>query len=632
MTDAPPAQPDPNLLRSLDHLKSQTPIIEEIFWLDHAERVQLPLASLLFYRDGSATPFHPQTPSTALLLGQQYEFQEKRYREALASYQQVFAQASEREGKVAALCAIARVQHKLDLLADAVKSYEILQRDYTDIRMADGLPVGLMARLELMTLFSALEDSRSAGLTLIGCYQDVINRQWPLSQSQYEFLVQQMEASLNTVDLRDPPSHSYKSTLEKLRREDRKQRDITERMMIFQESAASNLLAKTPQNADRPREKFSHAAPTIGGNTYLVSILTPETGNDSQAKGTWGLLIDPEQLKAKCLHPAIQQHLAPEGIQWILRGRDNQALLTSKNPVAGPRTVRATFAGNFPPWSLELYQQSPPLFKTLLTSSRSVYVYMFFLLAGILIFGLTLTMRIITRELELGKMKSDFVSTVSHEFKSPLTSIRQLAEMLQGGRVPSEERRREYYHELVEQSERLSSLIDNILDFAKMEEGKKAFTFEKVSMGALLAEVVATIQQQVRHAGFTVQARIEGPLPCLQADRAAISQAISNLIDNAVKYSADATEVTVLAYTDDRYIVVAVQDFGVGIKPEEIDRVFERFYRGGDELTRTIKGSGLGLTLVKQIVQAHHGSVQVESEPGRGSTFSIRLPLPLEEI
>jgi len=257
---------------------------------------------------------------------------------------------------------------------------------------------------------------------------------------------------------------------------------------------------------------------------------------------------------------------------------------------------------------------------------------MFFLLAGILIFGLTLTMRIITRELELGKMKSDFVSTVSHEFKSPLTSIRQLAEMLQGGRVPSEERRREYYQVLVEQSERLSSLIDNILDFAKMEEGKKAFTFEKVDMGALLAEVVATIQQQVRHAGFTVQARIEGPLPSLRADRAAISQAISNLIDNAVKYSADATEVTVLAYTDDRHIVIAVQDFGVGIKPDEIDRVFERFYRGGDELTRTVKGSGLGLTLVKQIVQAHHGSVQVESEPGRGSTFSIRLPLPLEEI
>lgn len=209
LTDDPPAQPDPNLLRSLDRLKSQTPIIEEIFWLDHAERVQLPLASLLFYRDGSATPFHPQTPSTALLLGQQYEFQEKRYQEALASYQQVFAQASEREGKVAALCAIARVQHKLDLLADAVTSYEILQRDYTDIRMADGLPVGLMARLELMTLFSALEDSRSAGLTLIACYQDVINRQWPLSQSQYEFMIQRMEASLNTVDLQDPPSQSY---------------------------------------------------------------------------------------------------------------------------------------------------------------------------------------------------------------------------------------------------------------------------------------------------------------------------------------------------------------------------------------------------------------------------------------
>ena len=143
--------------------------------------------------------------------------------------------------------------------------------------------------------------------------------------------------------------------------------------------------------------------------------------------------------------------------------------------------------------------------------------------------------------------------------------------------------------------------------------------------------IVSTFQQRVRHGGFTVQAELDPPLPSIPVDREAITQAIANLIDNAVKYSGESKKVYVRASTEDRHLVIVVEDFGVGIEPEEMDRVFERFHRGGNELTRTVKGSGLGLTLVKQIVEAHRGSVHVESTPGRGSTFSIRLPLPSAE-
>jgi signal transduction histidine kinase len=224
-------------------------------------------------------------------------------------------------------------------------------------------------------------------------------------------------------------------------------------------------------------------------------------------------------------------------------------------------------------------------------------------------------------------MKSDFVSTISHEFKSPLSSIRQLAEMLQSGRVPSENRRQEYYDVLVEQSERLTLLIDNILDFAKIEEGRKKFDFQLLDIGSLLQQIVSVIQDQVRHKDFVIRLEIEKPLPEIKADRESMTQAITNLIDNAVKYSGEARDIIVRAFEEGQYLIITVKDFGIGIKKEEIDKIFERFYRGGDELTRTVKGSGLGLTLVKQIVEAHHGNVSVESEPGHGSTFLIRLPL-----
>ena len=149
--------------------------------------------------------------------------------------------------------------------------------------------------------------------------------------------------------------------------------------------------------------------------------------------------------------------------------------------------------------------------------------------------------------------------------------------------------------------------------------------FRRWILGSLLQQIVSVIQDQVRHKDFVIQLEIEKPLPAIKADRESITQAITNLIDNAVKYSGEARNIVVRAFVEDQYLIITVKDFGIGIKKEEIDKVFERFYRGGDELTRTVKGSGLGLTLVKQIVEAHHGKVDVESEVGKGSTFTVRF-------
>ncbi|UCC99390.1 MAG: hypothetical protein JSW66_05795 [Phycisphaerales bacterium] len=625
-------QQGPSVLRLLEHLKDQQPLIEEVFLFENAEHVELPLAKLLYVPDASMKLLPAQPPPPALLDGQRYEFQQKRYQEALTSYQQVLAQVSDDQVKAEALNAIARVQKKSNLLSDAIKSYTTIAQDYNDVRIGNGVSSGLIARMELGALFITVDDSSRAVQTLIRLYHDLIHRQWALEKSQYEFFARQIEGRVDDIISQDATVPSEKNTFETLRTEDKKQREITEKLLVFQQNAVPNLLARVPPRSATTGNTLKRFTLDITGYTYLVSIRRGVEKKGNQAEKIWGLLLNSERLKAGLLVPEIKRHVSSEDIRWIIKGRDGETIMQSKEPLSGPVTVKADFTGNFPPWSLELHQQSPPLFETLLTSRRGVYLYMFVLLAGILVFGLTLTIRIVSQELELGRMKSDFVSTVSHEFKSPLTSIRQLAEMLQTGRVPSEERRQRYYDVLLEQSERLSLLIDNILDFAKMEEGKREFDFKSVDIGPLLEELVSTIQQQVQHEGFTIQIKIDAPLPAIQADHAAIAQAITNLIDNAIKYSAGAKDICVRGFTDHSYLIIAVQDFGIGVKPDEVDRVFERFYRGGDELTRTVKGSGLGLTLVKQIVEAHHGNVHVESQPGRGSTFSIRLPLELTEV
>jgi len=325
--------------------------------------------------------------------------------------------------------------------------------------------------------------------------------------------------------------------------------------------------------------------------------------------------------------PLLSQSLFSDRAGWALKDRNGGSLQTSDFIPEGALAVQTAFAGDFPDWRLELYRQDPRLVEAFLSPRRGIYFFIFLLLGGILIFGLVLTVRTVSQELELSRMKSDFVSTISHEFKSPLTSIRQLAEMLQSGRVPSEERRQKYYDVLVEQSERLTLLTENVLNFAKMEEGKKVFQFEKVEIGWLLEDTVNGFQERFRHDGFELKLSVEEGLPSVPADRAALTQAFNNLLDNAIKYSGEAKKVLVSAKGEQNSVLISVRDFGLGIKKEEQDKVFERFYRGGDVLTRTVKGSGLGLTLVKQIVDAHEGYVYIESEPGSGSTFFVVLPI-----
>lgn len=624
----------PKLIRSIDSLKEQNPLVEEVFISENFENIRFPLANLSFLPDGStqslSSPSRTSAPARKVPDGQQLEFQQKKYRQALAIYQKDFEQTSDTQIKGELLSSIARVQKKSALFRDAVKTYEAIARDYSNILTTGGVPLGLAALSEITSLLLTTGDTLSALKTISVLYKDLINSRWLLQRAQYDFFLQHLNESINNIfsqaRLTDP-IQSYQDDFTVLKAEEQNQRKITERLLAFQENAGADLKAKIAPDIYESQSSARRFTLEAGEHTFLVSLLGQYTRNENRGNEIRGLLLNADYLRDSVLFQVLQSKVNSEKTAWIVKGRDEKAILKSENSPSGSVTVRTNFEGGFPPWFVELYQNDPDLFETFLFSRRGIYFYAFILLAGILLFGLILTNRTITHELELSKMKSDFVSTISHEFKSPLSSIRQLAEMLQSGRVPSENRRQEYYDVLVEQSERLTLLIDNILDFAKIEEGRKKFNFQTLDLGSLLQQIVSVIQDQVRHKDFVIQLEIEKPLPAIKADRESMNQAITNLIDNAVKYSGEARNIIVRAFAEGQYLIITVKDFGIGIKKEEIDKIFERFYRGGDELTRTVKGSGLGLTLVKQIVEAHHGKIEVESEVGSGSTFTVRIPL-----
>ncbi|HEX5707592.1 MAG TPA: HAMP domain-containing sensor histidine kinase [Pyrinomonadaceae bacterium] len=251
------------------------------------------------------------------------------------------------------------------------------------------------------------------------------------------------------------------------------------------------------------------------------------------------------------------------------------------------------------------------------------------LMTSVLLGGIVLALRTASREMKLSQMKTDFVSNVSHELRTPLSSIRVFGEFMKLGRVRDEEKMREYGEHIETESRRLTQLINNILDFSKIESGRKTYRFEPVCVEELVAETVKTCEVRLKQKGFAVVFEpSSAPLPSATLDRDAVGQALMNLMDNAVKYSEEAErkEIVVRTGREAESVTVSVKDYGVGIPREEHGKIFEKFYRVSTGLVHDVKGSGLGLSLVKHIVEAHRGRVTVESEPGRGSTFTIHLP------
>jgi signal transduction histidine kinase len=246
--------------------------------------------------------------------------------------------------------------------------------------------------------------------------------------------------------------------------------------------------------------------------------------------------------------------------------------------------------------------------------------------------GIVLMYRNVSRELALAKLKSDFVSNVSHELRTPLALIRLYAETLELGRISNRGKHQEYYEIIRKESERLTSLINNILDFSRIEAGKKEYSFRKTDVADLVRSTLESYRFEIEQNGFYFEQKIDNNVPLLEVDREAIARSLLNLVNNAVKYSANEKYLGVHLYHRNGRVNLEVVDRGIGIPAKEQPKIFEKFYRVGDPLVHNTKGSGLGLSLVRHIVRAHGGEVRVESAPGRGSKFIITLPVLASEV
>jgi signal transduction histidine kinase len=304
---------------------------------------------------------------------------------------------------------------------------------------------------------------------------------------------------------------------------------------------------------------------------------------------------------------------------------EHKGELYASAPAANGPEVSMAFGSIFPRWDLALGYKNTTI-EALASDNFQKNLMLTLFVFSLLIFGIILTLRATAREMRLAQAKSTFVSNVSHELKTPLALIRLFAETLELGRVKSSEKAHEYYRIINNESRRLTQLINNILDFSKIEAGRKEYQFVESDVAEVVEDVVRSYEYQIVNAGFEMRTDIDHDLPPVPIDRDAISQAVLNLINNAVKYSDESKEVAVRVRGRDNAIAIEVADKGIGIPRSEHEKIFEKFYRVSTGLVHDTKGSGLGLALVKHIVEAHHGKILIESAPGKGSRFTILIP------
>ncbi len=595
------------------------PVVEGVFYLSGKNEVSVLNNYFLYEPDnfaGSKSGIISEHAENILIKGWGLEFRQKEYSKAIEHYRNALSVITSIQGQGEIYNSIARAQKRLGRPEEAIKTYKTLLNSYADVYIQGNIPLGMIALLESGFLYLEIHDTTHCLEALNSLLTQIKDSRWSINYPTYFNIVSKIKEIIalveNSDEKADPLIQRSKYLLDSISVLEKRTAylfaipDVAGVIQSTQASMADNLTKRYLFNINR--------------ESYFV-FLSPLV-----EYGQWGLIYNQKHILRDILHTSIQEIADKSVFDWEIVNNYGSVLLHSENITSGINPVKVMFSSSLPSWTLVIYPKRGGILVSFIRTDEGIFFYIFLLIVIILACGLFFTLYTVNNELRLARMKSNFITTVSHEFKSPLTLIRQMAEMLDSGRVPNGERQQKYYSAMLQESERLSHLIDNILDFSKMEAGLKNFRFEKENLAGLVEEVVMSFQNHLMDKGFQINVISPEPIPDSVFDREAIKQVLQNLIDNACKYSANSKIIEVKMTRADSGITISVKDYGIGIKKDEQDKIFIQFYRAGNELTQNVKGSGIGLTIVKQIVEAHQGTIRLKSEPGKGSDFHIVLP------
>jgi len=614
---APSWTSDPNSAASL--LAQSEPLIAGVLVLDAGGKLRFPqqVATSLVDRIGGQSAARGYL-QPLLREGEQLEV-EGRWLEAATAYERAIDSVPGQRGRGVARLAKARSLLKAEQFEAALVEYDALATAHLDDQDLHDFPMAALAELQSAIALQGLERHNEAAQRVVSLLDSILPGKGTYG-GYGETAIAQRALALLSDGLAGALKQGQRPDLPSLARRveilSEKQAEQAMVLGLLPTLATDSLVSDV-----RPRHFQLHTA-TVDDRVLLFARAWWDRGN--AARRIIVHLDDEalrEELEATLLAAARAR---PEfQIQLVRSGPE-----TNEETQADFRVVRPLEPW-LPGYSLVVSGSDEVLVGPSRKQQRVVRLGMIAGLFVIIIVGILVIGRAVSREMEIARLKSDFVSNVSHELRTPLTTIRIMAEMLALGAVPAGPKQEEYYRNIVSESERLSRLINNVLDFARIEEGRKKFSFGMGDIGDAVYEVERITGDYVRSEGFTLTCTVADDLPATAFDRDAVIQALINLMSNAVKYSGEDKRVEMGARGERDSIIIWVRDHGPGIDERDIPHLFEKFYRGGDHMTREVRGAGLGLSIVHHIVSAHGGRMQVLSKLGEGSTFGIVLPISM---
>jgi signal transduction histidine kinase len=548
--------------------------------IDEAGITAAPPERLLFY---PSVPAGRQPSPGTLAAAEDLEFKKHDDMGAATAYS-ALARSSDEAVQAFALLGLARCLHRSGKFQETLAAYDRLSR--MDVVLPDDAPAELVARFAMCRVSAEMKAPDMASRAAM-LQKDLQAGRWRLDRSTFQLYTRQVSAWLPPTGAPDPTADAFA-----LADSAGKAVEIRQRL---QQQAARGFISV-----------WSWGRPVLiswENTPARLTALEAAPGYFNSWSNLWknkNVIVQISDAEEHC----VLGEPIPPGRTAVVRSAADTGL----------------------PWTIQVASADPALESGLAAGRRRV------VLGGLAVVGLLIgaggymVARARARELAMARMQKDFVTAVSHEFRSPLTSMRHLLEMLDQGAVSSEERRRQYYRVLVGETARLHRLVEHLLNFGRLEEGKAEYRFENLSARELVVGVCEDFRSELA-APERLMVAIEAPEARVIADREALGRALWNLLDNAAKYSADSAPIRIELAADKVHVGISVRDSGPGIPAEEQQVIFEKFYRGARAREAGVKGTGIGLATVRYIVCAHNGSIELESKPGAGSTFTMVLPL-----
>jgi hypothetical protein len=458
---------------------------------------------------------------------------EKDYVRAFRFYNTLLKNTKDNKVRGELLNAMARVQKKKGDIPSALSIYDSIQNNYSRIYLQNNIPLGVVSFIEKTGCYLQLNDTVLALENTVMFLEMLAGRHWELEQSYFNDYLEKADETI--INCRNSKNRVLNSTLEKAESIKEKisgEQPTTEYLLTFLNGCESIVesLYSAKNTANHRRNQV------LNGRQYFYTILPGEENTD------WGILFNTNKILEKIIVPALNEYASSVRFYWMIANNDGEFLTGSDNIPDALFCVTSDFPVGQPPWTFTLYMEEKGSFNTFFRSGGGFFFYIFIAVLVILCFGLIFTLQTVNNKIALSKMKSSFVSTVSHELKSPLTSIRQIAEILIFKKV-SAEREEKYFTMILQQSEWLSHLIENILDFSKMEAGQKQFHFEDTDLAALTGNVIHTFKDRFASGNFQIHFTSPKAIVKIQGDREALEQVLYNLIDNPIKYSGNSKKI-----------------------------------------------------------------------------------------